>query len=111
MPEDDKMKLFADLARIGKETRDFDYIPGRFLQDLASSDPVELATRYVLAPKPTAGFIRLWEEGRLDLTVENVAWRHRHLFTASVGEAAKKRLASVNFDVETQTNRTPKQGR
>ena len=111
MAETDRSRLFADLARIGTEAKEFDYVPGRFLQDLASSDPVDLTARYVLSPKPTAGFIRLWEEGRLDLTVENVAWRHRHLFPSSIAEAAKKRLASVGFDVETQANVAPNRRR
>jgi hypothetical protein len=29
----------------------------------------------VLAKNPADGFYRLWQEQRLDLTVENVAWK------------------------------------
>jgi hypothetical protein len=58
--------------------------------------------RYVLAKNPTDGFNRLWQERRLDLTVENVAWKHRHLFRPEVGRAAAGRLASAGFDVRTQ---------
>ena len=93
-----------DLVQIAEETRQFKppYIPSRYLQDLANSDPAELVERYVLAKNPTDGFHRLWQEQRLDLTVENVAWKHRHLFRPEVGRAAADRLASAGFDVRTQ---------
>jgi hypothetical protein len=96
--------LRSDLVRIADETRKFKppYIPGRYLQDLASSDPVELVTRYVLDKTPTSGFERLWSEGRLDLTVENIAWKHRSVVGDDVARAAAARLASAGFDVHTQ---------
>ena len=99
-----KSKLIADLLHIAEETRDFDppYIPRRFLQDVANSDPEALVLRYVLAKDMTSGFHRLWEEKRLDLTVENVAWRHRKVFPPKVGRAAGERLAACGFDVRTQ---------
>jgi hypothetical protein len=102
-PGRDGVALFAELKRIGEETRKFGYVPGRFLSDLANcGDPAELVVRYVLAPRPSEGFTRLAMEGRLDLSVENVAWRHRHLFTPEVAAAARKRLAQAEFDVDTQ---------
>jgi hypothetical protein len=94
----------ADLLHIAEETRRFNppYIPGRYLQDLANSDPAELVEKYVLAKSPTTGFERLWTEQRLDLTVENVAWKHRRLFPPSVGSAAAARLSEAGFDVRMQ---------
>jgi hypothetical protein len=38
---------------------------------------------------------------RLDLTVESIVWRHRHMFEPSVGNAAKARLREYGFDVVT----------
>src|SRR5215208_1428048 len=104
MDLDAKNRLRADLYRIAEETKRFDppYIPGRYLQDLANSDPAELVYKYVLAKDPTDGFVRLWQEQRLDLAVENVAWKHRHLFPPSVGKSAADRLAAAGFDVKTQ---------
>lgn len=64
-------------------------------------DPVELILPYVLAKAPTDGFRRLWQAGHLELTVEAVAWRNRHLLEASVGAAAAKRLKQYDCDVET----------
>jgi hypothetical protein len=101
---EDKKRLMADLLHIAEETRQFKppYIPSRYLQDLANSDPAELVYKYVLAKEATDGFARLWAEGRLDLTVENVAWKHRKLFPPTVARAATKRLAAAGFDVKTQ---------
>jgi hypothetical protein len=104
MKPEDKKRLMADLLHIAEETRTFKppYIPSRYLEDLANSDPAELVLRYVLAKNPTDGFERLWREQRLDLSVENVAWKHRHAFPPRVAKAATERLAAADFDVKTQ---------
>jgi hypothetical protein len=99
-----KQELRAALLHIAEETRDFEppYIPSRFLGDVANKDPKELIYSYVLAKPSTTGFERLWREQRLDLAVENVAWRFRKHFEAFVARAAKDRLASAGFDVISQ---------
>jgi hypothetical protein len=104
MKDEDKRALMRDLLHIAEETRQFKppYIPSRYLQDLANSDPAELVYKYVLAKEATAGFERLWSERRLDLAVENIAWKHRHLFPPSVGRAAGDRLRAAGFDVRSQ---------
>jgi len=96
-----KNRLRAELLRIGEQTREFDYIPSRYLQDVANSDPAELIFKYILKD-PTDGFNRLWQEQRLDLAVENIAWRYRSLFPPKVGKTAADRLAACGFDVRTQ---------
>jgi hypothetical protein len=102
-----KARLLAELLHIAEETREFDppYIPSRYTQDVANSDPAELVYKYVLAKTPTDGFERLWRESRLDLTVENVAWRFRTRFPPAVGKAARDRLAAAGFDVHKQRRR------
>lgn len=107
MKPEDKKRLMADLLHIAEETRQFKppYIPSRYLQDLANSDPAELVYKYVMAKDPTDGFQRLWVERRLDLAVESVAWKHRGLFPPRVGQAAAARLDAADFDVRTQTHR------
>jgi hypothetical protein len=104
MTEADKKKLLGELLHIAEETREFDppYIPSYYLQDLANSDPAELILRYVLAKEMTSGYFRLWEERRLDLTVENVAWLNRAMFPPKVGKAAAERLRACEFDVRQQ---------
>jgi hypothetical protein len=101
---EERRALMTDLLRIAEETRRFKppYIPQRYVNDLANSDPAELVERYTLAPTPTSGFNRLWEERRLDLAVENIAWKHRDLFRQEVANAARRRLAEAGFDVITQ---------
>lgn len=73
MKEGDKARLRAELLAVGEETREFDYIPSRYLQDVANSDPAELIYKYVFAKELTDGFQRLRAEGRLGLAIENVA--------------------------------------
>lgn len=99
-----KKQLLADLLHIAEETKEFDppYIPSRYVQDVANSDPAELVYKYVLAKNPTDGYERLWREERLDLAVENVAWRYRHRFPPNVGKAARVRLDASGFDVQKQ---------
>lgn len=96
----DKKRLMADLLHIAEETRQFKppYIPSRYLQDLANSDAAELVCKYVLAKEPTDGFERLWSEQRLDLSVENVAWNHRHL---SRQQSAAQRLPAYERPTST----------
>ena len=75
MKIEDKKRLLAELFHIAEETRDFNppYIPHRYKQDVANSDPTELIYKYTLAKDIADGFERLWRERRLDLAVENVA--------------------------------------
>ena len=107
MKPEQKPRLMADLLRIAEETRQFKppYVPSRYIEDLANSDPAELVLRYVLAKDPTEGFERLWLEHRLDLSVENIAWLHRAAFPPEVAKAAEARLAAADFDVKTQTHK------
>src|SRR3954452_24650096 len=107
MKIEDKKKLMAELLHIAEETRDFNppYIPSRYLEDVANSDPAELVYKYTMAKDITDGFERLWRERRLDLAVENIAWKHRRHFPPSVGRAARDRLAAAGFDVITQKHR------
>jgi len=108
MTRDERAVLLKELLRIAEETRKFGYNPARFLQDVFRSerDPGALVTRYVRNP-PSDGFARLFEEKRLDLTVENVAWKFRRLFPPDVAEAAAKRLSEAGFDVDAQPTAEP----
>lgn len=101
MDAETKKRLLAELLHIADQTRDFEppYIPSRYLQDVTNSDPAELVYKYVLAKEPTSGFARLWEERRLDLSVENVAWKFRANFPARVSRAARDRLMAMDFNV------------
>jgi hypothetical protein len=60
LSNEQRLSLWRDLRRIARETAEFDYIPGRFIQDLANSDPSELCWRYVFNREQQNGFQRLW---------------------------------------------------
>ena len=107
LSRDQRLSLWRDLKEIGEKTREFNYIPQRYLEDLANSDPAELCWRYVFNREQQDGFTRLWQEGRLDLSVENVVWRRRSLFSASpeIVREAERKVAGAEFDVRTQKQR------
>jgi hypothetical protein len=101
MDESTKALLYRELRRVGKECLTFGYNPGRFFADLANSEPDDLCVRYTLGP-PTEGFLRLVDEDRLDLAVENVVWTFRDHFPQVVVAAARQRLQALGFDVVKQ---------
>lgn len=98
-----KKALHAELKRILKECYAIGYTAGYFRNDLANSDPAELCMRYTLNP-PTDGFMRLLQEDRLDLAVENAVWKFRQDFPREVVSKARDRLREFGFDVVTQRN-------
>lgn len=91
---DELMRVLAECYAIG-------YRAGYFRNDLANSNPAELCMRYTLNP-PTEGLLRLQEEDRLDLAVENVVWKFRADFPREVVRKARDRLAEFGFDVAQQ---------
>jgi hypothetical protein len=64
------------------------------LEDLANSDPSELCWRYVFNREQQDGLTPLWEEARLELSVENVVWRRQALFASAseIIREAERRL-------------------
>jgi hypothetical protein len=96
-----KTRLRAELLRIGEQTREFDYIPSRYLQDVANSDPAELIFQ-VRPERP---------HRRLQPPMARAAPRPRgrgcgleapESLPPKVGKAAADRLAACGFDVRTQ---------
>jgi len=66
---------------------------------LADIGPLETARRLITSAAPSDGFIRLYEMGRLDLTVEAMAlepeWRD--VFTADERRRARDRLIAYGW--------------
>ena len=100
-----KAQLYAELRRVLKECATFGYHPSYFRNDLANSDPEELWIRYTTNP-PTEGYMRLVQERRLDLAVENVVWHFREHFSPEIVKRARQRLAEFGFDALTQQHRS-----
>jgi hypothetical protein len=76
------------------------YRASAFLGMLNARGGVQTARQLINSAKPSDGYTRLWELGRLDLTVEatvvdNVRWHP--LFRAEELDRARKRLRDYNY--------------
>ncbi len=75
------------------------YRPTYFLQMLDEHGPIDTARRLATATATSDGFTRLWELGRLDLTVEALMVRPEFeaLFSEAELTAALRRLADYGY--------------
>ena len=93
--------------------KDIHYNATRFNQMLEEHGGVETARRLINAADPSQGFVVLWENQRLELSVEALVllpW-YASLFTSDELKTARRRLLDHRFDVEkyltTSTDRRP----
>ena len=81
------LKIYVEASKLG-------YYPTRFRQMVEEYGGLAAAQRLLSGETPSDGFARLWELGRLDLTVECLAlgepWRR--LFTDAELREAERRL-------------------
>ncbi len=83
-----------EMLRLYRDTREEGYIASLFLQMVTERGGLAAAKKLINDPKPSDGFRRLWEMGRLDLTVEYVAaysTEYRELFTHEERTSARRR--------------------
>lgn len=75
------------------------YRPTYFLRMVQERGGVEAARHLLDGSTPHEGFARLWELGRLDLSVEALACedRFRPLFSEAQCECARGRLADFGY--------------
>lgn len=74
-----------------------------FLQMVTDRGGIETARYLINQPKPSDGYTRLYERGRLDLTVEAMVvegLRWRPLFQAEEIERATKRLRDYGYTLK-----------
>ncbi len=86
-------QVYDDAARLG-------YRPTRFLQKVEAVGGLEAARQWLAQPGPSEGLIRLWELGRLDISMEAaVAEESRWwpLFTEAEIATARRRLAELGY--------------
>ena len=83
-----------------RESRALGYKPIAFEKMLRDYGAVKTAHRLLATFKYQDGFRRLWELGRLDLSLEChvLRPRYRDLFTAAELVEAQKRLRDLNYD-------------
>ncbi|HEY8588374.1 MAG TPA: DUF262 domain-containing protein [Naasia sp.] len=84
--------LFALVERCRAEV---DYHPLQLKEMAHQHGAVGAVRRLVSAPTPSDGFVRLWDAGRLDLTVEALVLRYPSLFSEDELSAARRRLDDV----------------
>jgi hypothetical protein len=77
------------------------YHPQYWLQMVAEYGGVDAAKRLLQGDRASDGFTRLWEEGRLDLSVEFFVLmpRYEELFTSQERAEARRRLELHDFQV------------
>jgi hypothetical protein len=79
--------------------RELNYNASRFLQMLDDQRGLSAAKMLLAAAKPSDGFTKLWESGRLDLSVEAYVLREEFapLFTEEERLIAKSRLEQYGW--------------
>ena len=83
-----------------RKAREIGYTPSIFLRMLHDNGAVETARQLINASQPSDGYTRLWELGRLDLSVEAVVHENEEwhgLFVEDELRRCKKRLADYGY--------------
>ena len=90
----DSMKDIYNRAK-----KECNYPATRFKQLVAEKGGVEAARSLILKDGGTDGFAKLWELGRLDLSVEALVLKdeYKELFTDQEREACTNRLKEYNY--------------
>ncbi len=92
-------RFHQEMLRIHREAAEFDYHPSYFLQMVVSQGGVSAAKQLLSSSNPQSGFTRLWEEGRLDLSVEAIVVQEpwASLFTDGELTEARNRLEDLGY--------------
>jgi hypothetical protein len=82
--------------------REINYKPTYFNRMVAEHGPIEATRRLMMADTVSDGFTKLWENGRLAMSVEALAvlpW-YASLFDQDLIRRARQRLLEYRFDVD-----------
>ena len=90
-----------EMVRIYHAATEFGYYPNYFIQMVSERGGLE-AAKHLLNSEPSTGFARLWEERRLDLSVEALVLQKpwTSLFTCGELAIAESRLRELGYDFE-----------
>jgi len=94
------MEKFEKRVQIAiKEMIELGYKPKAFMSMIFESDTVTAVKKLLNSKKVSEGFIKLWEKGRLDLSMENIVYSENwgDLFTKEEINISEKRLKEYNF--------------
>ena len=89
-----------EMLRIYEEARQLGYYPNYFLGMVVERGGLSAAKSLLAGSQLSDGFVRLWQEGRLDLSVEAVALRDpwNALFNDEELAEARRRLEEARYD-------------
>jgi len=78
------------------------YNVSRFLQMVANDGGLKAAKKLLATPYPSEGFVELWENRSLNLSMENLVLnpKYRSLFSQQEIETAKERLNAYGFTLQ-----------
>ena len=94
-------RFHQEMLRIYEGAKEFDYYPTYFLRMVMGRGGLSTAKHLLGGNKLSDGFVRLWEEQRLDLSVEALALRDpwSALFTQQELAEAQRRLDGAGYDL------------
>ena len=89
-----------EMLRIYEEAKEFDYYPTYFLRMVVDQGGLPAARQLLSGNRLSDGFVRLWEEQRLDLSVEALALREPWsvLFSQEELAEAQRRLDGAGYE-------------
>ena len=93
-------RFHQEMLRIYDEAKEFDYNPTYFLRMVVDRGGLSAARQLLGGSQLSDGFVRLWHEQRLDLSVEALVLREpwRSLFTHEELAEAQRRLDGAEYD-------------
>lgn len=97
---DVERRFSESMFAIYREARNIGYTPSIFLRMLNEKGALQTAQQLINAGQPSDGYTRLWELGRLDLSVEAVVYENAEwhgLFTQDELQRCKKRLTDYGY--------------
>ncbi len=85
-----------------KAKKECGYIATRFLQMVQEKGGLKAAKQWLSNDTPQEGLFKLWELGRLDLSMERLVLRKqfRKLFTDEELASARKRLQDLHYSID-----------
>ena len=97
--------LLRQIREDAEQWRQIGYDPSIFLAMVHNYGPVDACNRAIMDPTLLQASLRLWQSGRLELTIEGLVLRDRFkcLFNESVLVRARKRLADYRQTLTPKT--------
>ena len=94
-------RFHEEMGRIYEEAKEFNYYPTYFLQMVNEVGGVAAAKRLLEGEHISDGLTRLWQECRLDISMEALILQEpwRSLFTDEELEKARQRLKDLDYTI------------